>query len=249
MAINSRARFVIFDVPVESTEDQSEMLAILNQRLERLARSRLTEIVIGGPFRKSKLAWKLATYSQPMLYRVVELASAGAIAWNARNMLGLSLAVRSFIETAAELLDFKRQFDLLFEARRTADLDQLLMARSFSSRDKEWLASHPDMQAINVMTLVQKLDKNTLEGVWAHYELLSERCHPNSYGHHHYFGSLDTSTGTTLYSNDAEISEFRKEVAAIAILIDECERCFIDIDTMIVPVSEWHWRISMSNDS
>ena len=76
-----------FEIDADIDHDDAQDIQAFNSTLVRLRERRLTEITISGPLLKSKLAWKIATYQQSVLYRVVMLASGCAANWNGRNLL------------------------------------------------------------------------------------------------------------------------------------------------------------------
>lgn len=63
------------------------------------------------------------------------------------------------------------------------------------------LKRNPDLAATNILTEITRLDKR-MGGVSAHYEMLSELCHPNYLGHVGLFSKLDTSSGTVTFNDD-----------------------------------------------
>ena len=50
----------------------------------------------------------------------------------------------------------------------------------------------PETKAVNILTYIDRFDKRA-EGFRGHYDILSERCHPNALGHNFMFGKLDRS--------------------------------------------------------
>ena len=58
-------------------------------------------------------------------------------------------------------------------------------------------------QAVSVLTCINKFDKRA-EGFRGHYDMLSERCHPNSLGHNFMFSELDRSDGTVRFCDERE---------------------------------------------
>src|SRR6266404_7681002 len=116
-------------------------------------------------------------------------------------------------------------------------VDALVTNRTFATRDKEWLHKNPESDAINVLTWVDRLDKREANGVRGHYDRMSERCHPNYLGHHQMFSKLDTSSGTTTFSETKNISAHRDVVigAVILVLLDEhcIDRLDDDIDRLV----------------
>jgi hypothetical protein len=169
-----------FDLGID--ENVAKDIQTFNFTLRRLRERRVTEITISGPLRKSKLAWKIATYQQPMLYRVVMLASGCAANWNARNLLCAYLAARALIETVAVFWTFEVELQKLIAAENLSEIDALITNRTFSTRDTELIEAHPDTKAITVLKFIDRLEKQGLSGMRQHYDFLSERCHPNSLG-------------------------------------------------------------------
>jgi hypothetical protein len=151
-----------FDADIDNNDAQD--IQAFNSTLRRLRERRLTEITISGPLRKSKLAWKIATYQQPVLYRVVMLASGCATNWNRRNLLCAYLAARALIETVAIFLAFEADLETLIEEKNLAEIDALIMNRTFSTRDPEFIEAYPDATAINILTYTDKLEKQGLSG-------------------------------------------------------------------------------------
>jgi hypothetical protein len=94
-------------------------------------------------------------------------------------------------------------------ARDIGALDALLNSRTYATRDKKWIEENSESEAINVLTLIDRMDRRTGSGVRRHYELMSERCHPNYLGHHQMYGTLDVETGTTIFSETKDIERHR----------------------------------------
>src|SRR5438132_1385850 len=109
----------------EIGERAANDVVVFNAILARLRERRLTEIEISGPLLKSMLAWRIATYQQPVLYRVVMLASGCAVNWNGRNLLCAYLAARALMETAAVLLVFERSLGALIKSEDLKGINDL----------------------------------------------------------------------------------------------------------------------------
>ena len=92
-----------------STHRKAETFTIVNEALQRLSSRRVERITRSGDLARSKIAWKIATYQQALLYRLVSLGSGCALSWNQKNFLCSLLAARALVETAALLLDFENQ--------------------------------------------------------------------------------------------------------------------------------------------
>jgi hypothetical protein len=230
-----------FDADIDDNDAQD--IQAFNSTLVRLRERRLTEITISGPLRKSKLAWKIATYQQPVLYRVVMLASGCAANWNGRNLLCAYLAARALIETVAVFLVFEDELQTLIEQENLGEIDALIMNRTFSTRDTEFIEALPNTKAINILTFIDRLEKQDLSGVRKHYEFLSERCHPNYLGQYHFFGTRDRETNVVSYSDWGNLERHFNYVLAAAMLIQFVERCMDRLDTAILRVSELQHKI------
>src|SRR5215212_3380427 len=98
-----------FCIPEGSDRDDVELTNAVNETLSRLRMRRLSSIEIVGRYLDSKLAWKVGTYREAVLYRIVALSESLALNWNALNMLGCSLSARAIMETGALLLDFEHE--------------------------------------------------------------------------------------------------------------------------------------------
>jgi hypothetical protein len=48
-----------------------------------------------GKFRRSKIAWKVASYQHVLLHRIVALMDGAAVAWNSRSTLSCMLSARA----------------------------------------------------------------------------------------------------------------------------------------------------------
>ena len=123
------------------------------------------------------------------------LASGCALNWNNGNTLCSILAARAMVETAALFMEFETRLDDLLRCSDIDGIDALINNRTFASKDEEFLETWPDNRATNILTFIDKIDKATLPRMREHYDWLSERCHPNSFGHFLFFGDLDTKTG------------------------------------------------------
>lgn len=158
-----------FKTTPEMDEGATDNIGIINEALDRLTARRVDRIVVEGPLKKSKLARKVATYKEALLYRVVALASGCAWNWNRDDVLGTVLTSRALIETVAVLMDLDKRLASLLDREDLVSIDALIMSRSFSTRDEDWLTNYPDARAVNVLTIIEDVDeKHDLEGMLRH---------------------------------------------------------------------------------
>ena len=136
-----------FDIAKDLDERDIASMRTFNATLARLRERKLERVEKAGPLAKSKLAWKIATYGQSVIYRVVMLAEGCALNWNAANVLCAYLAARALVETAALVLEFEHELQAHIIAENLGAIDALVMNRTFASRDEEGVAEHPEQEA------------------------------------------------------------------------------------------------------
>src|SRR5262245_27059305 len=183
------------------TEADRTLVDELNRSVDRLSSLRAVEINRSGKFARSKIAWNLASYQHVLLHRLVALVDGAAVAWNNRCTLAAMLSARALMETFAVMAEFERRVTHLLKGKDLGGLDTLAQNGIFASRDTEWLKEYPETQAISILTYIDKVDKR-VEGFRGRYDMLSERCHPNSLGHTFMFSKLDRTDGTVRFCAD-----------------------------------------------
>jgi hypothetical protein len=196
---------------VDAVADDWQKIEKLNRILNRLAQRKKTAIVPDGALKESKVAWKLATFCQAALHRVVMLADGCTREWNCQNFLCAIVIARAAMESAALFLDFEDRILAMCDASDLAGIDKLLMHVTHATRLEHWLADYPaamqtELKAINVLTMIDRLDKNKLEGARRFYDYLSEMCHPNSLGQYLAFATLDKTTAVETFSDLAGLN-------------------------------------------
>jgi hypothetical protein len=86
------------------------------------------------------------------------------------------LPARALVETSALLLEFEYDLKKHIAAGDQGAIDALATNRTFATRAKKWVDKNPESQAINVLTLVDRLDKRVANGIRGHYDRMSESC-------------------------------------------------------------------------
>jgi hypothetical protein len=117
-------------------------------------------------------------------------------------------------------------------------IGSLVRNRSFATRDEELIKDLPGAIATNVLTFIDRLDRRLLPGLRAHYDFLSERCHPNSMGHHQLFGKRDRETNVTSYSDTHDPEGHLNHILAAATLLRFVEACMDRLDAAIPAIAE-----------
>ena len=135
----SRPRDVQFNAEGLDSK-QADNVARTNAALTRLAARRKAEIGVVDHLERSKLAWKLATLEEAILYRMVALLRGAAVTWNSGNLLACILLCRAIIETFVLSEDLKVRVETRVASEDLSAVSALLDHQTFASRDPEWLA-------------------------------------------------------------------------------------------------------------
>lgn len=234
----------LFRISADVVDDDAKSLAAINKEIVGLAERRRQTVTVSGRLARSKIAWKIETFAEAVLYRLVALAEGAALSWNAAIPLPAFLCTRAVVETIALLVDFEGRVAKLLHAEDLNGLNDLTMNRIFSTRDEEWLQGAPEFKSVNVMTHIEKLDK-LLPGALGHYNRLSERCHPNSLGHHQMFASTDYSNGTVTYDPSKAMRDVTAIIAGLT-LLGVAGHSLGELSVLSEGVSELHHRVNPS---
>lgn len=166
-----------------------------------------------------------------------------AVAWNNRCTLSAILSARALMETIAAMSHFEDCVAVLLKHEDFGGLNAYAERGTFASRDPEWLKEFPETKAINAQTYVDRFDKHA-PGFKGHYDILSERAHPNSLGHNYMFSELDTADGSTSYSDERSPEGNAKMILAALLPLPLVESMMDRLDALIVQVSETQHRLS-----
>lgn len=240
MSLKEPAHFVWDD---RLTEADKKLVGELNASEDRLNGLRAIEINVSGKFARSKIAWKLATYQHVLLHRLIALMDGAAVAWNSRCTLSAMLSARALMETFAVMAKFERRVTRLLKEENLGGLDALAQNGIFASRDEDWIKDNPDTVAINILTYIDKFDKR-VEGFRGHYDMLSERCHPNSLGHNFMFSKLDRTDGTVRFCDEREPGRNGQMILAALAPFPLLESISARLDELIEKVSDLHHRVA-----
>jgi hypothetical protein len=224
-------------------ETDKARLDEISASLVRLDGMRAVEINVEGAFLRSKIAWKLVTYQHALLHRIIALMDGVAVAWNARSTLAAILAARAFMETFAVMDALEKRVVDLLGREDLGGLDDLAGNGIFANRDEPWLAEFPETKAVNAVTFIDRFNKR-VEGFRAHYDRLSERCHPNSAGHNFMFSKLDTKTGSVTYFEEREPANNGDLIIGAILLLPLVESMMPRLDALILKVSDLQHRVS-----
>ena len=211
----------------------------IDATIGRLAARKRQQVDVQGPLLKSKLAWKVATYQQAVLYRVVALAEGTRLAWNAGNFVLAILAARALTETIAVFDEFESTLDKHLGQEDLSAIDGVIMNRTFATRDEKLICgSQNEILAINVLTFIDKLERRYKLPIRTHYESLSERCHPNSAGHHQMYSTTDYVTGAVSFSEAKQPAVYLDAIRPALGLVAIFEQTMDSLDKSVLKVAD-----------
>jgi hypothetical protein len=147
------------------------------------------------------------------------------------------------METVGAMSHFERAIAVLLRHEDLGGLDAYATRGTFASRDPEWLEEFPETKAVNAQTYIEKFDKQ-VPGFSRHYDILSERAHPNSLGHHFMFSELDTTDGSTTYSDERAPRRNAEMIWAAITPLPLVESMMDRLDSLIMRVAELHHQLS-----
>ena len=84
------------------------------------------------------------------------LARGARLAWNARNLVTSFLTTRALVETIALFDDLQHGISELLAREALDEIDELIMKRTFSTRDERILKEHPELMAKGIMGFIDK---------------------------------------------------------------------------------------------
>jgi hypothetical protein len=147
------------------------------------------------------------------------------------------------METLAVMAVFADRVADSFAAEDLGALDALAQQGTFANRDPEWIKEAPDTKAINVLTYIDRLDKFA-PGFRKRYDMLSERCHPNSLGHNFMFSKLDRTDGSVRFFDEREPARNGHMILTTLAAFPYVETLIDRLDALIPRISDLHLRVA-----
>jgi hypothetical protein len=227
----------MFSIPCVGATHEGPAI-VFNACLLRLMHLRKPQIAAPvGDNNKSRTLWKLANFQQGSLYRVVMLGQGGSNGWNDGNQLSSILCGRAFLETVAKMHYLNLNLAEHRGATTIEPISTFLDKELFSTRNDEWLAAGAGFKATNILTMMEKLDKD-MPGVKQHYDFLSEWCHPNWPGQSFLFATNDNANRVTTFSESKGRNNNVLDVIFGALMtITYFERMISELDSAITTLS------------
>ena len=162
----------------ESLKEKYTSLIYLIERLEfslkELEKFKVKKVSANGPPKLYLLTWKLKSYFQTCLYRIIELTEQSLVSWDSSLPSVTYLLVRSVLETSAYLYDLAQRFENIIKSSQDINhLTEFIDKWKFGEKNSEELPV-----ITNIKTIIQRVSKQYPE-VDDMYNKLSSFCHPN----------------------------------------------------------------------
>jgi len=180
----------------------------LPSRVDPLDISPLEDVI------KSKMPFKVKLYCACSSWRIHDISRGALEECKENRMSSAFILARASMETSAALWFLNEKLQASIETRNISDFDSYLMKLLCGWKHKDSVESHNFPAAINVLTLIDHVDK-IIKGYREEYELISEYVHPNYCGVQGLYGKNDTvNIWTDFGSNDYERDK-RKFISAL----------------------------------
>lgn len=160
----------------EKGTELAELLIEAEQRLQGLKGILPSEVRRDKVSMISKSALKAYLIRAGLLHRTADLAEATIDFYKQFKNLPAFVLTRAILETAALFYYFWSKLETAVNSGKVKDADDILMRILFGARN-----SDDEVQAVNIMTAVDRLDKDA-PGVRDIYNDLCEIAHPNWMG-------------------------------------------------------------------
>jgi hypothetical protein len=184
------------NVPADLSD---ELLAELNELIERFRNMKIDSIQLAGPRSGSWYRNLIQTYIQGHVRRVLMFIDAGHAELLAGRPLVTELCSRAIYESVACFCDFAEQLGPLLDADDVEKIDDFIRTRTFATRVPSFLKEDKTVNATNILTQIDKMNRHYADYRTA-YDHLSDITHPNALGTVIYFGSLGEN-GNMLFSD------------------------------------------------
>ncbi|MGB4107662.1 MAG: hypothetical protein WBK55_07680 [Alphaproteobacteria bacterium] len=172
-----------------------------NESLSKLKKGQVKFIKVEGDLARSKLAWKIATYSEAIRYRLIEVTEACIDEWQKERFVACFIMARVIIETVAALYELEHQLQKLLANKDLDAIDAMIMKRTFGTRLADLFGGKKAYEAVSVLTTIDKLDKFLKGHVREAYDRLSEYTHTNYMGVCSSYEKIDYKYGDVTYGN------------------------------------------------
>lgn len=148
----------------------------------------------------AKIPVKVRVLNQAALRRTLDLAGAFVRDTNAGSLAPAFVNARAGLETAFAALDVAVAVDRVLAKRDKAGLtalDERIMKGLVGSKAAHW--GGEEIQAVNVLTIIDRFAKLVSPEIRTAYDDLSEHAHPNYLGTVGAYSGIDETSGVTFF--------------------------------------------------
>lgn len=182
--------------------------------------------------------WQIQVFTQCIIRRTVSLANSCMSMWNNRNAIGSALFARALIETVAFVYDLEIQVSKAVKEGNLKLAKDLIENRTLSTRSKRLIASNPSAKSTNILTIIQKIDKE-YDGILEAYEDLSEVCHPNVSGTLFMYANMNEKNCNVTFSYEKGYNKtLFDKIFSACILLAVMEESLSGLDRCVAILSE-----------
>jgi hypothetical protein len=176
-------------------ESAAELMAEVEQRLAHLAASLPDSVSVVALGVRSKAPYKVLSIREALIWRTEELARGAHQMLKQGDFASAIILTRAVIESTAVMARLAQE--VLGRGKATdAQLDETLMKLLMAWK----MPGEGELPApINILTLVDQLDKRIGGGVRRAYDFLSEFAHPNWNGVRGLFSKTDREAHVTYF--------------------------------------------------
>ncbi len=182
--------------------------ATLERALERSQTALVSRVVMDEAFPTHKCPGKMFSLLQAGLRRNLELSSAFIDAFNAHLCLPTFVLSRAILETGCLVFDAWERLEHAVEAGGRDELlafDDHIMRAILGTRTSIDGSEPDEYSAPNILSIIDRLERNGISHLRDHYDFMSEYVHPNYPGLISAYTQPDTSGyGVTYLERPAE---------------------------------------------
>jgi hypothetical protein len=189
----------------------------------------------------SMMPAKVVILLQVGLRRTIELVEAAIREINRHNLATSALLSRAVLETSCLLWDVMRQVDVATQdtGGDMGGLDELLSRALLGGKSKDHMVIE-EVQARNVLTIVQRLTKQLDIPLVNFYEGLSEYAHPNYHGMMGTYTEFGLDGGIKVFADhrtDGERAIMLAAIGTLATSVDIVVECFRLLASSLRPLT------------
>ena len=236
-----------FSVAIQNAYEEHESPPCIHEALGRLIERKVPEIAGHLLSPVSSLPSKVADVLQLGTRRTIDLTESSIREINREQVISSCLLVRGVLETACLMWDLTRR--VTKDVRAGSDLTDLntkvtntLLGSGKKAKTFKFFENHV---AQNILTIIQRLDKELDAPFGGFYEGLSEHAHPNAHGMVFVYAEAHKAGVTTFTDKNGSYVKvsLRLALGALASSLDLVEKALTeweDVKLDLILLAEKH---------